>query len=1063
MNPAEADCQLQGELHYKVDSHVKACIQELSQFLEQIAAHHVTPKRCEDTNIHRMKGGTYNLPPHHLQTLFLLLEACRREGVSERYAERQGTARVRATGIMLDFDVAVPDAAVDRPPLTDVQAHMIATAVAMQLGQDFDFESQLPRGHVPRLHIVFTARPHLGRAPKRGFHVLVPGLRVERAYKRLLIDQLKENRLINRVLAEMGAPEPGQCLDVNSAHVPVLLLGSGKLGTEPYQLAHAFEVDIEPGCPVMVRPTTLGADANLVAELSLVETAAYLTRAPAILKQEFVPRPEVLERVAARGAPAAAGFADNDLEVLLVLDHDARYCHALLDILPPEYAAEYGKWRNVIFALASKGETYRPLADWFSAKCPEKYSPEGVARMWESAQTNRDATITDRSIAYWARQTDPVRFLEVNRLNVLQFLKAHLYEHEGRLEHIPVANALQRMFGYKFVSDSVPGGTVARPQYVWYEFVSPDDSMRPGEVWKWRLEPLPDGLWNMVHTKIDQLMSMVIESVRVLQNNTEEENKIKYLKRLMSTLKTSRSKLQNVNFIDRVVSASSMLFRRRGFHELMDSRYDLLGVANGVLQVADRARPACQLLTGFHGMPVCKFTPLPWAPFDPVQPWTRIALGCVKDIVVEPDARDWILFHAAQALFSGPKEGFLLMWEGGGANGKTSLLRAVAECLGPYANKFNIELLCNKREDPDRPNSAVMVFKHCNYMYCEESNRGQELNPARLKEIIGTGKMTGRDLNTRQETFRIRSNAVIASQFNLRVPVSDHGTWRRMMVYRGKITYTTSPSGPFERLKDPRYINEYLETPEYLAAWLSILSHYYNRLQREYGGLLENVPCPTIARETEVFRISQDTMHRWLCQNLVRTTAGRDYGLPAMAELHKRWYESNVDNRRVKNIADIISEIENSALGSHLKVADNGVKVLHGYRIIEGGDVPKLEDGEQWFGHQAAVPAHASAGGASALASEDRERWWDAPAAPAAPIAPAARVDSEPLDEEWTYVNPVLDTLPRRAVAAPAPAVVPDTDQLLELFAVSPDPLSLSVSDTATVSEDEADDAPQGA
>jgi len=55
MNPAEADCQLQGELHYKVDSHVKACIQELSQFLEQIAAHHVTPKRCEDTNIHRRR------------------------------------------------------------------------------------------------------------------------------------------------------------------------------------------------------------------------------------------------------------------------------------------------------------------------------------------------------------------------------------------------------------------------------------------------------------------------------------------------------------------------------------------------------------------------------------------------------------------------------------------------------------------------------------------------------------------------------------------------------------------------------------------------------------------------------------------------------------------------------------------------------------------------------------------------------------------------------------------------------------------------------------------------
>ena len=45
---------------------------------------------------------------------------------------------------------------------------------------------------------------------------------------------------------------------------------------------------------------------------------------------------------------------------------------------------------------------------------------------------------------------------------------------------------------------------------------------------------------------------------------------------------------------------------------------------------------------------------------------------------------------------------------------------------------------------------------------------------------------------------------------------------------------------------------------------LSILTHYYERLQNEYGGELKNVRSPTIEAETDIFRISQDSLFRWI-------------------------------------------------------------------------------------------------------------------------------------------------------------------------------------------------------
>ena len=100
---------------------------------------------------------------------------------------------------------------------------------------------------------------------KYGFHLLVPGVVVSRGYKKYLIRDLRENKAIGAVLADLGVVgDVRECLDAGSASVPVLYVGSCKKGGTPYGLGPAFLVEFE-AAPAPLSPsqrTALSSGAN---------------------------------------------------------------------------------------------------------------------------------------------------------------------------------------------------------------------------------------------------------------------------------------------------------------------------------------------------------------------------------------------------------------------------------------------------------------------------------------------------------------------------------------------------------------------------------------------------------------------------------------------------------------------------------------------------------------------------------------------------------------------------------------------------------------------------------
>jgi phage/plasmid-associated DNA primase len=1102
-SPSEMDAMVWAEINQTTQRKHCAGARSLNVFANEQAKQFMTPKGDERTNIiDQGERHTYNLGRDHVNRLFELLEACRKEGAITHYSERQGTPEAPRCGVMVDFDIITT---CRKPALADRHYYRLAGALLTILQRDIDLAGQIQkigekRPTEAKLHIFFIIKPAAvalsaaqllaQKAPagkslyKYGLHVLVPGVWTGRAYKKWLLRQLAADPAVASVMQELEAVgDLAKCVDPNSASVPVLFFGSCKRGGTPYVLGAALEAVVDLGVdtslnnwvpPPVVRrvPDADLAKFNLVAELSLTHEAEYPDgAAPLVRKLEFECRPEIAskvqdwgERTAGLGGADGTPAGDAAVEELILAEHtlstltlhspEARYLHSLLDLLGPEYATNRDKWRDVIFALANTSNQYKPLAVWFSHKCAHKWRDGGADALdtiWEDALVRREAfkNTTDRgpltiaSIAYWARTSNPARYSETMERSYFTMLTRYVYDYGGKLQHAMVAKVLFAMLGSKFCTDIAVGSRGAET-HVWYEFVLPDQPMQLGEVWKWRRESEPDNLHIYISEKLSKVLDQVSEHIEEKRAAAADEGQAKYYSMLGKSFAGSKVNLFNDTFKNGIIRQATYLFRRRGFVKRLDTVPYLMGVQNGVLKVGAR----CSLIEHFHEYPISRFSTTVWKKFDAADPWTKLVLNAIADIIPEPDARDWILYHAAQGVSGDQKEGLFLIWEGGGQNGKSTFLRWVAKALGEYADKFNIQLLTCDREEADRPNSAVMKMKYLNYAYCEETSRTQALNDARMKELVTAGEVSGRDLNSKQETFTMHCNMVAASQFSFIIRNTDHGTWRRIAHYTSKTKFRRNPdpTNPFERQDDQRFLRQYSNDPQFLASVLSVLTHYYERLQNEYNGELKNVRSPTIDAETSDYRIGQDTVHRWISESVVllpETLAGirntkqafepaatsaetLDYPLGVLNGYYNDWYAANVDRRR-QDSAGSIKELENSALGKYLRRAPNSALVLRGCRVVLPGD--SLRPGEEylckvemyngktkdeWDREREQISRAAKA----ATLFDDGLPWWAARApAPsqkppgAAPDPPARPDNVQDIADDFDLVNLVADDI----------------------------------------------------
>jgi len=480
--------------------------------------------------------------------------------------------------------------------------------------------------------------------------------------------------------------------------------------------------------------------------------------------------------------------------------------------------------------------------------------------------------------------------------------------------------------------------------YCWYEFVTPGQAMRKGEIYKWRQEKEPDNMHLFISQHLPKVYLQLAANLKDRKENAQNPGEAKYWVNVEKSFRLFTSKLSNDVFQNGVIKQARYLFRMRGFFDDLDSYEDVLGVGNGVLKIG----LAPKLIQGFHEYKISKYTETDYVPYDPDNEHIRVLLNAFRDIFPEEDVFEFMLYHASTGLDARESACLLLLLVGGGQNGKSFFAKMVHNTLGNmYCSSGKSALLTAPMERAESANSAQMQMRDKRYFYFDEFNRCEILNMGRVKTMVNPGWQSGRDLHQKQSNFKNTCNPAALSNFDFIIDTTDHGTWRRIYYYKNKVKFCARPNphNKYEKKVDPRFMDYYTNDPFYLQAMLSILVHYYKKLCIHYGGDIKNIPVPTIAHETELFRNRQDTVNRFITEMIVRSPGSEELGIPTLANKYIEWFGINYKRGILPTGVEIQSQLENSKLAPMLTMGFGNKLCLQGYRVKFSPD-EKIGDNE---------------------------------------------------------------------------------------------------------------------
>lgn len=132
-------------------------------------------------------------------------------------------------------------------------------------------------------------------------------------------------------------------------------------------------------------------------------------------------------------------------------------------------------------------------------------------------------------------------------------------------------------------------------------------------------------------------------------------------------------------------------------------------------------------------------------------------------------------------------------FHGGGKNGKSILIRALAAILGAYGSKARHTLVEENRFGAD-PKADLAQLPGVRFLYGEETKQGAKLNEAVVKSLVAGDPMTGEAKYAAPSVFTPEAKLVLMGNHKPKIGGTDTGIWRRVRLIPFTQTITDEES-----------------------------------------------------------------------------------------------------------------------------------------------------------------------------------------------------------------------------------------------------------------------------
>lgn len=184
-----------------------------------------------------------------------------------------------------------------------------------------------------------------------------------------------------------------------------------------------------------------------------------------------------------------------------------------------------------------------------------------------------------------------------------------------------------------------------------------------------------------------------------------------------------------------------------------------------------------------------KMSPIPYEKDADCPNWIKFLESIFLTTAGDPDHEliEYLQKAIGYSLTGVTKEQIMFFLFGNGRNGKSTFINVIQDILGDYARQTNSDTFLKKKNESGI-NNDVARLDGARFVSAVESEEGQQLSEALVKQITGGEKMSARFL--RQEYFEFTPEFKVFFTTNHKpiIKGGDNGIWRRIKLIPFTVT-----------------------------------------------------------------------------------------------------------------------------------------------------------------------------------------------------------------------------------------------------------------------------------
>ena len=600
---------------------------------------------------------------------------------------------------------------------------------------------------------------------------------------------------------------------------------------------------------------------------------------------------------------------ENDLNNLLEVflnnlsnnDYELKETHLYAMILPENYYGEgsYNKWIRVGWALKNTNE--KMFLSWIKLSSQSKtfdYSdiPE-YYNMWKSFETRNSDKLTSRSIMFWAKTDNFIKYQEIRQETISYYIDLTLESiiNKDKIGEFDLANVLFQLYKDQFVCVSIKNNQ-------WYEY----------KDYKWHEIDSGNSLRLLISKKMHDIYIRkahdLIETITKLENNEQNADPLKLksskLGDICILLKTTTCK-------NNIMKEAKELFYDKDFLNKLDANPYLLCFNNYVVDIKEKSYR--------RGRPddfISKSTNIEYIPYKDLNGPSKFNKSIkyekiikeinlfMKELFPDEDLRRYMWEHLASTIVGTNENQTFNIYNGSGANGKSKLVELMGKSLGDYKATVPVTLITQKRTSIGSTSSEIVQLQGVRYAVMQEPSKGDKINEGIMKEITGGDPIQGRALFKETITFIPQFKLVVCTNVLFEIPTNDDGTWRRIRLCDFVSKFIDEPykNDKFPKQNFPYQYQVDRKIDEKFEYWCPVFMSMLINLAFETQGYVKDAKI--VLSISDKYRQNQDYLTEFAKEKIIKRADGKIKKTEILEEF-KNWFIMHYGRNNLPNGREI--------------------------------------------------------------------------------------------------------------------------------------------------------------